>query len=104
MLDGEYIKIKIDTCAQDVPGSVGKPVTKTERALYWMLKQANGRVVTYDALWDGLYALKPECEWPDDSILKTFISHLRRKVPGVQIKTHFGLGYSMECPMLERAE
>jgi DNA-binding response OmpR family regulator len=89
------VTITIQTLEQDVTGAVGKPLSKSERAVYWMLKSANGRIVTYDSLWDGLYSIKPECDWADDTILKVWVSKLRKKLPRVEIRCHFALGYSL---------
>lgn len=95
MPETQQITITLDTLDLHVDGSVGKPLTKCERAVYWMLKSAAGRIVTYDSLWNGLYAVKPESDWAYDDIVKVFVSKLRRKLPHVEIRNHASLGYSL---------
>lgn len=78
----------------EIPGSEGK-FGMTERAIFWMLHNAAGRIVRHRTMWDTLYSARPDCEYPTTDVLKTHICHIRKKLPGWEIKTHHGIGYSM---------
>ena len=85
---------EFETLMADIPGSEGK-LTMTHRAMFWLLKNANERIVTHRVMWDTLYGAKPECDWPTQDVIKTHICHLRKLLPGWEIRTHHGIGYSM---------
>lgn len=89
-----------ETMMGHIPGSEGK-LTNAHRALFWMFKNANERIVTHRVIWDTLYAHRPDCEYPTQDVIKTHICHLRKRLPGWEIRTHHGIGYSMVCRFKE---
>lgn len=91
----EEVTLTYDAMIQDIPGATCF-VSKSERIVYWMLAKAKGKMVRETAIWDALYSTRPDCDHPDMSIIKVWISHLRKKIPGVVIQNHRHLGYSME--------
>lgn len=93
----ETIRIPaFDAIVTAIPGQKS-PLTKHELALYWALRAANGRTVSQETLYDILYGSLPESDQPDYmDIVKVFICKLRKKVPGIKIKTVWAVGYAME--------
>ena len=90
------LTVSIEVLQQEVPGAV-KSVNRQERAIYWLLRSANGGIVSAESLWNALHGNTPEGDWPEDeSIVRVLIYRLRKKCPGVTIINHPGLGYSME--------
>lgn len=87
---------EFETLMADIPGSEGK-LTMTHRAMFWLLKNANERIVTHRVIWDTLYGERDERHWPTQDVVKTHICHLRKLLPGWEIRTHHGIGYSMVC-------
>jgi DNA-binding response OmpR family regulator len=85
-----------DDMIQDVPGATVY-VSRSERVIYWTLARASGRFVSVPALYDALYATRGTKGLPGDAIVKVFISHLRKKVPGLVIKNSRLLGYALEA-------
>ena len=80
-----------------IPGAM-EQITRSERILYFTLAAARGRIVPLRCLFNALYGLKPEADWPEnDGIIKVYVCKIRRKVPSANIITHHGIGYSMEC-------
>lgn len=85
-----------DTLPDHVPGAI-EPLTRNERGVYYCLEAAKGRICSSPALYGALYGLKPECEMPDEAIIRVYISKLRQKIPNINIITHWGIGYSLEA-------
>ena len=84
-----------ETLPERIHGQL-EPLTRNERSVYYCLKAAKGRIVSRWSLYDALYGAKPDCDQPDDKIIRVIICYTRRKLPKAQIKTHWGLGYSLE--------
>jgi two-component system response regulator CpxR len=76
-------------------------LTTLEFSILEMLMRAAGRVVSRDALMEGLYNRKAT---PFDRSIDMHVSHLRRKLEGSQtlIKTIRGVGYQL-CRTPEEA-
>lgn len=86
---------EFETLIADIPGVI-RPLTMTERVVFFMLVNAKGRIVSHSALWDTLYGDKPEKDWADESIIKVYISKVRRKATGWVVTCHHGIGYSID--------
>ena len=84
-----------DTPPERIPGAV-EPLSNNERAVYYLLKAAEGRIVSRYVLYDTLYGGRDECDQPDESIIRVFICRLRWKLPKAKFITHHGIGYSLE--------
>jgi DNA-binding response OmpR family regulator len=93
---------KFETMLSEIPGSKGK-ITMMQRAMFWLLHNAKGRIVTHRVIWDTLYGARPECDMPSSDVIKTHICHIRKKLPGWQITCHHGIGYSMVSRFREAA-
>jgi DNA-binding response OmpR family regulator len=78
-----------------IPGEHER-ISKTERTVFWLLKNANGRIVTHSTIWNHLYSLRPDCDCPDDQMTKVYICKLRKKLKAHKIVSHRDIGYSME--------
>ena len=78
-----------------IPGEDAS-ITQYERAIFWVLHKAHGRMVSTSAIWNALYSHKPECDWPSEKIVQVFICKLRKKLKTHKITTTWGVGYSME--------
>lgn len=86
---------KFETLMADIPGSNG-PLSATQRKIFWMLHNADGRIVRHREIWNTLYSLRPECDWPTSDVIKTHICHIRKKLRGWDIICHHGIGYKMK--------
>ena len=84
-----------DTLENNIPGAI-KELTRQERAVYYCLKAANGRICPVGSLYDAMYGLTAEKDCPDVDIIKVYISKIRKKIPSINIITHHGIGYSLE--------
>lgn len=92
----EVVTVSFEVLRNEVP-NVKKRATQYERRIYWLLHAANGGVVSVGSLWDAIYGHLPESDWPtDDSSLRVLITRLRKKLIGVKIVNHHGIGYSMD--------
>ena len=79
----------------DIPNEEGQ-FTHTERELFWVLYNANGRAISEIGLYEHLYQFRPECEKPSDlGIVKVFICKLRKKLKHHKITCHYRYGYAM---------
>ena len=94
----EVLRVSVpsfDTLDANIPGVV-EPLTRNERAVYYCLEAARGRICPGPSLYRAIYGLKPECDMPDETIIRVYISKLRQKIPNINIITHWGIGYSLE--------
>lgn len=69
--------------------------TKSERRIMAVLYDAQGAVVTQDALWRAVY-FDNFGDCPDLKIVAVFVCKIRTKLPATlgRIKTHWGYGFS----------
>lgn len=79
----------------EIPGSDGSRIGVVKRSIFWLLHDAKGRIVTHRSIWDAVYGIKPECDWPASDVVKVHVCQLRKKLPGWKIETAHGLGYRM---------
>jgi len=105
-----------ERCGQSVPGYGGIAfdpetgvvrfgadsvyLTNSERQVFGLLFRRSGAVVNRYALYDHLYSLKPECDWPDVKVVDVYVHKIRRKLRalGIEIRTHWGVGYAVMPP------
>lgn len=76
-------------------------LTSQEMALFTILLEKAGKIVSKDTLLDMLYQLRPsEDEIPEVKIVDVFICKLRKKVApmGINVATAWGRGYYMAEP------
>lgn len=62
-----------------------------------LLWRRRPNIVTKDLLYDALYQLRPDSEWPDPAIINVFVCKLRRKIEGcpLEIQNIWGRGYRL---------
>jgi DNA-binding response OmpR family regulator len=70
-------------------------LTKTERRLFALFKDAGGRTLSHENLWHHTYAHLPECDWPESDIIKVIICNMRKKLPEFVFLNSKGIGYRM---------
>ncbi|ETX29323.1 response regulator [Roseivivax isoporae] len=77
------------------------PMTRRELTLLNILLRNTGRIVSKDRLFEGLFSF-------DDvdvgvNAIELYVARIRKKLgrSEVRIRTHRGLGYSLEAPALE---
>ena len=95
----------IDSAARAVMRD-GKPVTLSARefALLEYLALRRGQIVTRTEIWEHVYDFAAE---PSSNVVDVYVGYLRRKLgdgePGARrlIRTHRGLGYSLEATASE---
>jgi len=78
-------------------------VPPAEFELFVFLLARIGRAVTKEGILDELYAIRPDAA-PEIKIIDVFVCKLRKKLKplGLDLKTHWGRGYSLELPMEAR--
>ena len=69
-------------------------LSKTEQKLLKMLAQNMGRTTTRDVLIDGVWS--DGAEFVEENALSVCVKRLRRKLPGIPVKTVYGIGYVWE--------
>lgn len=60
-------------------GGKSAPLTPKQIDIIEILLSAYPKPVTTGDLYDGLYALRPECDWPEVKIIDVMICHARRR-------------------------
>lgn len=107
-------KLKCGHCGQAIPqagGIIADPdraeirhagfvayLTMTEFEMFRFMLERIGRVISKDSFLSRLYQLVDD--EPEAKIVDVFICKMRRKLrgTGVEIKNHWGRGYSLEVP------
>lgn len=74
----------------------GTPVTlsKTEQKLLKLLVQNRGRTMTRESLLDRVWS--DGAEFVEENALSVCMKRLRQKLPGLPVKTVYGIGYVWE--------
>ncbi len=74
----------------------GTPVTlsKTEQKLLKLLVQNRGRTMTRESLLDRVWS--DGAEFVEENTLSVCMKRLRQKLPGLPVKTVYGIGYVWE--------
>ena len=74
----------------------GTPVTlsKTEQKLLKLLVQTRGRTMTRESLLDRVWS--DGAEFVEENALSVCMKRLRQKLPGLPVKTVYGIGYVWE--------
>ena len=74
----------------------GTPVTlsKTEQKLLKLLVQNRGRTMTREGLLDRVWS--DGAEFVEENALSVCMKRLRQKLPGLPVKTVYGIGYVWE--------
>ncbi|MEW9304521.1 winged helix-turn-helix domain-containing protein [Labrys neptuniae] len=65
--------------------------------LFDTLAKAYPRIVTRDQIYDSLYALRPDCDWPELKIIDVMICKVRPQLApiGMTIETAWGRGWKL---------
>lgn len=87
---------------EDFTRAAGLPVhieglTPLQSRMVHAMMRAKGAPVSRSALMDAMYWEPRRREDPDDGIVNVEIHHIRRRRPDLVIKTHFGIGYSIDA-------
>jgi hypothetical protein len=94
----EIIRIEMptfETVSADLPGVIpGKRLTLNERIIFSMLYKARGRIVRNQSFMDAIYIDRPD-DFPNEDIIKVWISKLRKKIAGITIYSYHRIGYAM---------
>lgn len=96
-----YIDGECPACRQKMPDIEGivmdsetRLITAKGRTMYlpqnqfeifFKLFTSSPRAVTKNALYDHLYQLKPEADWPDDQIIDVYICKLKKNIRAVEL-------------------
>lgn len=71
-------------------------LTPTERVIVKVLFDRQGRVVSYEGIYEILFALRAADDLPSPENIKVHVCKIRRKLVGWRITTVFGAGYILE--------
>lgn len=91
VLDDDRFEIRFDGQASHLTG--------TERRVMRMLLDSGARVLRKERMFRELYWLEHDSE-PEMKIVDVFVCKLRKKLKplGLTIRTHWGVGWSLEEP------
>ena len=78
-------------------------LSKTYSLILSLLVKHQGRVVSYETIYNFLYLHKPTANWPQTTIIRVFLTNIRKRLASIgapnAIKTHHGRGLELTVPI-----
>lgn len=96
-LEMQLVAVRREFGEFEIPGIENTKLTARQRVLCKLLHDARGRTVSRQTLYNAIYALMPQADWPHDKIIDVYICYIRRRLKGTrwEIRTVWGSGYSL---------
>lgn len=105
----EYLELQVEALEQALHGLSGKhPVvaglTPNETRIFAMIRKRSPNAVRRSSIMDAMYALRAVDEQPTIKVIDVLVCRGRKKLKpfGIEIKTVWGVGYSMDAESAAR--